>query len=130
VHTSFGGSGPQIISSVIEKMTDDGSNINAYHSRLGGAVDNGDGTVTLIYKGNLTGRIYGLGSADAYNNRNCAPFAAGERILVYTAGGQLVCDTEVLETVTASGQNYYDKIASTFAEAPFNCTTGFPISVF
>ena len=126
VHTSFGGNGPQIISSIIEKMTDDGSNINAYHSRLGGVVDNGDGTLTLIYKGNLTGRIYGLGSTSgAYDNRNCAPFRVGDRILIYTAAGQLVCDTLVLSTVCGAGLSYYDKITSTYTSSVFG---GLPIT--
>lgn len=91
--------GAQIISCLFENLSDDGTNQHSTHARLAGAVDNGDGTTTIIYKGNFSPDNY---HKYAYNSLlSCVDFLKGDRVLIYTADGQRVCDTEALSaTVT------------------------------
>lgn len=96
-HCSYGGRGSQVISSILENMCDDGTNQNSSHARLSEVRDNGDGTLTLIYKGNMTPRLFGAYGENATFSRFCAPFKRGNRVYIYTAGGQKVCNTPVLE---------------------------------
>ena len=93
-HTSKCARGSQITSCIFERMCDDGTNQNAAHARLSELIDNGDGTTTLVYKGNLSTFSY----SRKYTSFKglCAPFRVGDRIFVYTSAGQRVCDTAVL----------------------------------
>ena len=108
-HCSFGGRGSTVISSILENMTDDGSNQNSAHARLSEVKDNGDGTLTLVYKGNMTLRLFGAYGENATFTRYCAPFKKGHRVYIYTAAGQLVCNTPVL-----SDGEPYKPVRSTF----------------
>ena len=113
-HTNSSQQGSQVISCLFENMCDDGTNQKSVHARLASAVDNGDGTTTITYKGNLSPVQYG-----SYKNYEssalCQPFKVGDRVLIYTAGGQLVCDTTAL-TATVD----LDSVNSTYV--PENLT--------
>ena len=103
--------GAQLISCIFENMADDGTNHKAAHARLHNVVDNGDGTTTLYYKGNIAEwHVDNLPwkNGAATNAGYCAPFVKGDRVFVYTAAGQLVCDAEAL-----SAQKTEDPVAST-----------------
>ena len=104
-HASFCAEGSQITSSLFENMCDDGTNQNSAHARLSALIDNGDGTVTVIYKGNLSEFSYGVQRENANFNRYCALFRPGDRAFIYTSAGQLVCDTPAL-----SASEEYDSI--------------------
>jgi hypothetical protein len=84
-------------------MCDDGTNQNSAHARLSEIKDNGDGTSTIIYKGNLSQHSYGQASnkATLSFNRYCADFRVGDRIFIYTSAGQKVCDSTVLTATKA-----------------------------
>ena len=82
------------VSCLFEQMCDDGSNHRASSSRLADFKDNGDGTTTLVYKPNLAEVYY-----TAYQHKvgsSCPQFEKGDQAYIYTATGQLVCDTPVL----------------------------------
>ncbi len=94
-HTMRCGQGSVISCSLFENMCDDGTNQNHTHSRLASISDNGDGTSTVVYKGLLPMFFYrSLGSRKC--NNYCSPFKKGQRVYIYTSGGQLVCDTPAL----------------------------------
>ena len=88
--------GAQVTSCLFENMCDDGSNQNAGHARLSEVIDNGDGTTTLIYKGNLSAYLFGVNGKDSTFSRFCQPFREGDRVYIYTSNGQLFCDTPAL----------------------------------
>ena len=101
-HATYCAEGSQITSSLFENMCDDGTNQNSAHGRLSELIDNGDGTVTVVYKGNLSQFTYGRLKAEAGFNRFCATFREGDRVFIYTSAGQLVCDTPAL----SAGEEY------------------------
>ena len=95
--------GSQVICSLFENMCDDGTNQKSNHARLHAARDNGDGTATLTYKANFSEAykiIYGEGYA---YNITCAAFETGDRVYMYTAAGQIVCDTAALTPTREAG---------------------------
>ena len=100
-HASFCVEGSQITSSLFENMCDDGTNQNSAHARLSELIDNGDGTVTVIYKGNLSQFTYNMQKEKGNFNRYCALFRPGDRVFIYTSKGQLVCDTPALSASVA-----------------------------
>ncbi len=85
--------GFNVISSILEQMTDDGSNQRSSSSRLESVTDNGDGTTTLRYKSNLAEVYYNMGAGAG----SCIPFSKGDRVFIYTSKGQRFCDTEALD---------------------------------
>ena len=101
-HPTSCAQGSQATFCVFENMTDDATNQNHMHARLHDAKDNGDGTTTLTYKGNLSQYSYEQGgrSAGSY----CSEFREGDRVYVYTAAGQLVCDTAALTAAKQAGE--------------------------
>ena len=105
-HTSKNAEGSQVVSCIFENMCDDGTNQTAAHARLSDYKIKGN-TVTLIYKGNLSAHNFGNYGVDANFSGYCADFRVGDRVFVYTAGGQLVCDGPAT-TVSSS----YDSIKS------------------
>lgn len=114
-HASYCAVGSQIISCIFENMCDDGTNQNSAHARLSEIRDNGDGTSTIIYKGNLSQNSYGQSTnrANLSFNRYCADFREGDRIFVYTSAGQKVCDSTVLTATKALDKikvNHPDKL--------------------
>ena len=107
-HTSRSKIGTACVSCLFESMCDDGTNQTAMHGRLHGYRDNGDGTVTVLFKNNVStiGLIHKWHSGSC-----CAQFEEGERVYIYTSVGKLICDTPAL---TASREatpykNGYDK---------------------
>ena len=112
-HTTRCAVGSQVISCLFENMCDDGTNQNAMHARLSEVIDNGDGTTTLVYKGNLSEFNYGsYGDRVSYSGF-CARFRKGDRVYVYTSAGQLVCDSFALDA-----DEDYGTIPSTFEGVP------------
>ena len=102
VHNDSSVQGSTVISSKFEGICDDMANQKSTHARLSDYIMNGDGTVTLIYKGNMSNFVYSQHGTSASWSGYCAPFRAGDRIYVYTSSGLVVCDGEVLE----NGKNY------------------------
>ncbi len=103
VHEIQSKTGNRIVSSLFERMSDDLSNQYALAVRLSALRDNGDGTADLIYKGNLSQYYYNIGSIP--NSRtarlsNANSIAPGDKIIVYTAGGNLVLDAVALSEGT------------------------------
>ena len=97
-HTSYCAVGSQVISCVFENMCDDGTNQNSGHARLSEIIDNGDGTSTIIYKGNLSATSYNQSTnrSSLTFSRYCAEFRVGDRVFIYTSGGQIVCDSTAI----------------------------------
>ncbi len=94
--------GSVCVSCLYENMCDDGTNQGHFHARLHAAEDNGDGTATLVYKGNLSSWAYG--QRQRIPRTYCKDFEVGNRVYVYTAAGQLICDTPAL-TATEVGES-------------------------
>ena len=99
VHEIQSKTGNRIVSSLFERMSDDLSNQYGLAVRLSALRDNGDGTADLIYKGNLSQYYYNIGSLPGgrtarLNNAN--RIDPGDKIMVYTAGGNLVLDAVAL----------------------------------
>lgn len=84
--------GFNVVSSILEQMTDDGSNQRSASSRLEAVTDNGDGTSTLRYKSNLSEVYFKMGAGAS----NCVNFSKGDRVFLYNSNGQRVCDTPAL----------------------------------
>ncbi len=93
--------GSQILSCLFENMCDDGTNQKSTHGRLASVTDNGDDTTTIVYKGNLSPNSYGSGKT--VGTAVGVDFAVGDRVLIYTAAGQRVCDTEALSATVHLG---------------------------
>ncbi len=92
-HTTCSKVGTACISCTFESMCDDGTNQNAQHGRLHGFCDNGDGTVTVAFKTNIST----INASQKYfTGRCCAQFEVGDRVYIYTSAGKLICDTPAL----------------------------------
>ena len=107
-HTTRCAEGSQAISCLFENMCDDGTNQNHTHARVHDVIDNGDDTTTIVYKGMYS--VYSYGQYSSGAGGYCYPFSVGDRVYVYTAAGQLVCDTEALsvtEQVMDGGEHKY-----------------------
>ena len=84
--------GFDVVSSILEQMTDDGANQHAASSRLANVTDNGDGTSTIRYKSSLSEVYFKMGAGAS----NCINFSKGDRVFIYNSNGQRVCDTPAL----------------------------------
>ncbi len=122
-HASFCAQGSQITSSLFENMCDDGTNQNSAHARLSDILVDGD-VATVIYKGNLSQFTYGYLREKSTFVRKCADFREGDRVFIYTAGGQLVCDTAALSATVP-----YDTIRSTHPDLPEQDIARFAVTV-
>ena len=93
--------GSQVISSLFENMCDDGTNQKSNHARLAAIeIDEESGIATITYKPNFC-EAYKQMYGENYQYKSvCPPFRVGDRVYIYTAAGQLVCDSEAL-TATA-----------------------------
>ena len=92
-HSVGSGEGSHVISCLFESMSDDATNQCHFHSRVHEVTDNGDGTTTVVYKGNYSAR---MGATTKFEGYYCAPFEVGHRVFIYNAEGRLVCDTTAL----------------------------------
>lgn len=104
--------GVRATSCIFDHMCDDGSNHHAASSRLAAVIDNGDGTLTLQIKPNLSEVYYCI-----YNQKggsNCHSFRKGNIAYVYNTKGQLFCNTPVLEDEKIVGT-----ATSTFTELEY-----------
>lgn len=97
--------GSQVISCLFENMCDDGSLQKGQHARLAKIIDNGDGTATIIFKGNLSLQRGQTSTPDAF----CATIRKGDRVAIYTAFGQLICDS-----IAQSDEKGYDTVISDY----------------
>ncbi len=96
-HTTRCGEGSLATSCLFENMCDDATNQNATHGRIASAVDNGDGTTTITYKGNYSEYSYGYSEGKPGTPSGfCYDFKEGDRVFIYTSDGQLVADTPAL----------------------------------
>ena len=111
-HVAACAGGSRVISCRFEDMCDDGTNQKSRHARLSELIDNGDGTVTVVYKGNLSETKFNRG-VDLTATGFPKEFRTGDRLHIYTSAGQTVCDTTVL-----SASRVRDKITSTFNGLP------------
>lgn len=106
-HTMRCGQGSVSISSLFENMCDDGTNQNHTHARLASITDNGDGSATVAYKGMQPMWFYNCRGREKCKahicDGYCYPFTKGQRVYVYTSGGQLVCDTAALTDTKEEG---------------------------
>ncbi|MBQ8350731.1 MAG: hypothetical protein IJY20_01645, partial [Clostridia bacterium] len=93
-HTTNCAEGSQATFCLFENMCDDATNQNHTPGRLHEVVDNGNGTTTIYYKGLLS--VHRVGNNDYNPTILCADFKEGDRVYIYTAAGQLLCDTEAL----------------------------------
>jgi hypothetical protein len=94
--------GVHAISCLFEHMCDDGSNHHAASARMAYAKDNGDGTVTIALKPNVTEVYY-----CQYNRKTgsrCHPFRRGDIAYIYNSKGQLFCSTPVLDDQKTIGK--------------------------
>ena len=87
--------GVHATSCIFDHMCDDGSNHHAASSRLAGARDNGDGTVTLKIKPNLSEVYYC--NYNVKSGSTCHAFRKGDVAYIYNTQGRLFCNTPVLE---------------------------------
>ena len=97
-HTAGCAQGSVAISCIFENMCDDATNQRHNHARVDEIIDNGDGTTTIVYKGNYPKLQYDNGDGGA--GIVCRPFIKGDRVYIYTGVGQLVCDTTALSATT------------------------------
>ncbi len=104
-HVTGSAQGLSATSTLFENACDDASNQRGNSSRLHDIIDNGDGTLTLLYKDYLPETYVNMyinqGKTDVHPGHQVSSFAAGDRIFIYTSNGKVYCDTTVL---TASAQ--------------------------
>ena len=120
VHVVSSKGGAQVISSVFERLGDDGTNQFGGYARLSAVRDNGDGTMDLIYKGNLSEYWFynGTGSSTRTAHTSLRRFEPGHHMIVYTNGGNLVLDATAMTSTTNAHKlkNDADLIAQGGAE--------------
>lgn len=93
-HVAGCAAGSHATSCIFENMCDDATNQRHSHSRVDEINDNGDGTTTIVFKGNYSWVQWDSGYTG--EGTMCRPFIKGDRVYVYTGVGQLVCDTVAL----------------------------------
>ena len=82
--------GSHIISCRFENMIDDATNQRSAHARLSTIYDNGDGTMTVVYKPNVSKVSYDRGTRTP--SGLCQHFKDGDRVYIYASNGKLVVD--------------------------------------
>ncbi len=101
VHVVGSREGAQILSSLFERLGDDGTNqFAAGGGRLSALRDNGDGTADIILKGGISWYWYTYGTTPSSRWGHLVDkqrMKVGDPILLYTAGGNLVLAGTVIE---------------------------------
>lgn len=117
-HTMRCGQGSIATFCLFENMCDDGTNQNHQHARLAALTDNGDGTATVLYKGMQPMFFYNCRGREKCREHicdgYCYPFTEGQRVYVYTSGGQLVCDTPALTDTVDEGTGIAQEYGTEF----------------
>ena len=95
-------------------MCDDGSTHRGSSCRLENYKINSDGTATLYLKANISEYYHSARQTAGTTAATLNPthFEAGEKIYIYTAGGDLVCDSTVLGKIQSSGYAVTDLVGS------------------
>ncbi len=104
VHVVSSAGGAQIISSLFERVGDDGTNQLASFSRLSAIERIDDETLEIVYKGNLSPywNRQNVNATCYWAHTHTQPFAVGDQMLIYTPNGGLVLDgTAVSATQSA-----------------------------
>ncbi len=97
-----GYTGTKVVSSLLHSTCDDGSNQRGQTGRLAGMVNNGDGTYTVYYKGNV-GSVYRSSSYKDYKGTpqtatDVAALEVGNTIVAYTLDGKVLIDDAIVLT--------------------------------
>ena len=114
-HVSGAEQGLCATSSLFENACDDATNQRGNSSRLRDVIDNGDGTLTLLYMDYVPETYLTIykreGRAETTPDCQTRPFAAGDRIFIYASNGKVFCDTKVLTASVeeASGVVIYEE---------------------
>ena len=113
-HLNGSNKGFHAISCLFENMCDDGSNHRGSSCRLENYKINSDGTATLYLKANISEYYHNARKTAGKTSETLNPthFEAGEKIYIYTAGGELVCNTTVLGAIQSSGYSVNDTVDS------------------
>ena len=113
-HLNGSNKGFHAISCLFENMCDDGSNHRGSSCRLENYKINSDGTATLYLKANISEYYHSARQTAGTTAATLNPthFEAGEKIYIYTAGGDLVCDSTVLGRIQSSGYAVTDLVGS------------------
>ncbi len=108
VHVVSSAGGAQILSSLFERVGDDGTNELASYARLSSIHKIDETTFEIVYKGNLSVYWNQYAESDPTNySRRWAhtftqDFKPGNEIIIYTAGGGLVLEGVALEATDRS----------------------------
>ena len=102
VHNDRSVEGSTVICCLFENMCDDGTNQKSMHARLSEVNDLGNGRIQIVYKGNLSNHVYSQHKENSTFTLFCSRFEKGDRVYIYTSGGQLVCDTPALGDAVAA----------------------------
>ena len=97
-HVAGCAEGSHATSCIFENMCDDATNQKHTHARIHDLIDNGDGTTTIVYKGNYATTSHDGGGGTG-GGGYCYDFRVGDRVFAYNSEGRLLCDTPAL-TVT------------------------------
>jgi hypothetical protein len=79
-HTSECAQGSVVTSCIFENMCDDATNQNHHHGRVEAITDNGDGTATVLYKGNYSEYSYATATSGAGSVPSS--FREGDRVFM------------------------------------------------
>lgn len=114
-HVTGASQGLCATSSLFENACDDATNQRGNSSRLRDVIDNGDGTLTLLYMDYVPETYLTIykreGRTETTPDCQTRPFAAGDRIFIYASNGKVFCDTKVLTASVeeASGVVIYEE---------------------
>ncbi len=100
--------GTKVVSSLIHSTCDDASNQRGMSSRIAGMVNNGDGTYTVYYKGNLTTKAIENFTDTTKDSTHLVQSEAesldvGNTIVAYTADGHVLIDDAIVLTAPKKG---------------------------
>ena len=108
-HMASPSKGLSATSTLFENACDDAANQRGNSSALHNIIDNKDGTYTILYKDYIPETYLNMylnqGKTEVHPGHQVSSFAAGDRIFIYTSGGKVVCDANVLTAATSYQTN-------------------------
>ena len=116
-HVAGCAEGSHATSCIFENMCDDATNQKHTHARIHDLIDNGDGTTTIVYKGNYYSEQHYTGGGTG-GGGYCHDFRVGDRVFAYNSEGRLLCDTPALSVTEAFMENGTQK--TIFLEEKYN----------